>query len=559
MIEKCDVILVFVNNNEKEAVYNAFKERQTRDPLVEFGEVLTYHNFGNIGGAKVLGLQIEMGSTTPGGSAVAISEVLHEKNPQYVILVGIAFGMNRKKLKIGDILLSQKLSQYEVRKISTHKKGKEIEDIEILRGDTITAPERILGRFRALSGSNYWKGVPVHFGLMLSGEKLIDNPKFKGKLQKEYPEAIGGEMEAAGAYAAASLKKRDWIVVKAICDYADGTKKHNKQKNQEIAARNAAQLVFHVLEQGNFGGVFSLRSKKEKIEEDKTPSSKAAIKKMVKENIIKLLARKKMERFRQALNDRFNKEKKQKEHYDIDQMAWMFINMSVLDGVLTLDLAVKDCIETIKDADGSIDSINSTWLDSVSILGWIVLLGVDDEWADTANRCLANKGEQLDLLIPVNTPAGAEIAYSRLKQAQAHLRIHEPTQQVFGEQGIPCDDWNIEDGWHTPDKVITIKKALWKQLIKADPPGTGEFTKNMDAELNQTLLTRRKKGEHHYIAINRSCQNNPLLEEDVYKALINDLPDLEIFIIGSGDQGVAIIGEPQLHAQLREFFRNQPE
>jgi hypothetical protein len=282
------------------------------------------------------------------------------------------------------------------------------------------------------------------------------------------------------------------------------------------------------------------------------------IKTLVKENIIKLLGRKKMERFRQALNNRLNEGKKQKEQYEIDQMAAMLIDMSVLDAVLTLDLAVKDCIEAIKDADGSVDLINSTWLDSVSILGWIVLPGVDDEWANATSRCLADKGEHLDLVIPVITPAGAEIAYSRLKQAKAHLRIDESTKEVRGEQEIPCDDWDIEDGWHTPDKVITIKKSLWKQLIKADP-GSGEFTKNMDAELNQTLLTRRKKGEHHYIAINRSCQNNPLLEEDVYKALLNDLPDLEIFIIGSGDQGVAIIGEPELHAQLREFFRNQPE
>ena len=205
----------------------------------------------------------------------------------------------------------------------------------------------------------------------------------------------------------------------------------------------------------------------------------------------------------------------------------------------------------------TIDLINNIWNNSVSILGWIVLPGVDDEWANAASLCLANKGEHLDLVIPVNTQAGAEIAYSRLKQAQAHLRIEESTKEVLGEQGIPCDDWNIEVGWHTPDKVIEIKKALWKQLIKADP-GSGDFTKNMDAELNQTLLTRRKKGEHHYIAVNRSCRNNPLLEEDVYRALINDLPDLEIFTIGAGDQAVAIIGEPQLHAQLREFFRNQP-
>ena len=53
MSETCDVILVFVNENEKDAVYNAFKANHTRDPMVKFGEVLTYHDFGTIGGARV--------------------------------------------------------------------------------------------------------------------------------------------------------------------------------------------------------------------------------------------------------------------------------------------------------------------------------------------------------------------------------------------------------------------------------------------------------------------------------------------------------------------------
>jgi nucleoside phosphorylase len=559
MSETCDVILVFVNEREKDAVYDVFKKNPNRDPVVRFGDVLTYHDFGTIGGAKVLGLQTEMGSIAAGGSAVAISEVINEKNPQYVILVGVAFGMDRKKQHIGDILVSRQLSLYEARKIAAVKKGEEIVDIDIRRGDTITAPVRLLGRFRALSGSNSWQGAPVHFGLMLSGEKLIDNPKFKEKLQKEYPEALGGEMEAAGAYAAASLKKRDWIVVKAVCDYADGNKKRNKRKSQERAAANAAQLVFHVLEKGNFGGVFSKSGPGKTPEEKKTKSSKAAIKKQVKGNIIKLLDRGKMERFRNALTYRLNEEKGKQTAYDIGQMAAILIDMSVLDAILILDLATQDCIEAINDAEGDIDLIRSTWDTGVSILGWLVLMGVDDEWADNASRSLVDRGEHLKFFIPVNTQAGAEIAFSRLKQDRAHLRIDETTRQVLGEKGIQCDDWNIEDGWHTPDKVLTIKRTLWKQLIKADPPGTGEFTKNLDAELNQTLVTRHKKGEHHYIAINQSCRDNPLLQEDVYRALINDLPDLEIFLIGSEEQGVAIIGEPQLHAQLREFFRNQPE
>lgn len=250
MSRQCDVILVFVSEIEKAAVYNAFIEKYSHEPRVSVGEMLTYHDFGEIGGAKVLGLQIEMGSTTPGGSAAAIISALIEKAPDYVILVGIAFGMDREKQKIGDILVSNKLVQYEQERIAGSKNGVEV---VIPRGDIAAVPGGILGRFRALSGSNYWQGAPVHFGLMISGEKLVDNREFKRKLKETFPKAIGGEMEAAGAYAAARQYKRDWIVVKAVCDYADGYKKRNKQKDQKLAAANAAAFVFHTLEKGHFG------------------------------------------------------------------------------------------------------------------------------------------------------------------------------------------------------------------------------------------------------------------------------------------------------------------
>jgi nucleoside phosphorylase len=554
--EQCDVILVFVNDNEKNAVYNAFKERQSRDPVVKFGEVLTYHDFGSIGGAKVLGLQIEMGSTTRGGSSAALPEAIKETTPQYVILVGIAFGMDRKKQGLGDVLVSNKLALYEMRRIGTNKKG---EDVEIKRGDTAAASERILGKFRAWSSANHWQEAPVHFGLMVSGEKLIDNAQFKKKLTIEYPEAIGGEMEAAGAYVTAEFYKRDWIVVKAVCDYADGTKKHNKQKNQELAAKNAAQLVFHVLEHGNFGGVFLITGKKEKKEKEKGTSSKAEIKKKVTENIIKLLEKKKMKHFRQALKNRLNEENNETEQFESHQMAAILINKSVLEAVSTLNVALKKCIEDIEDIDGDDDLIDRTWTDSVNILGWLVLLGVDDEWAKKTVQYMAEKEDSLELIIPVKTVAGVEIAVSRLKETKAILDRDKITYQVKGEQSISCDQWsNIEVGWDIDDKVIMIKTALWKTLIKQNPPGSGEFTKDMDTELNETILAKKEMGEYHYIAVDRSCQYHPLLEKQVYTELIKDLPSLEIFFIQKDDREVAIIGESQLHARLRLFFDNKP-
>jgi nucleoside phosphorylase len=65
-------------------------------------------------------------------------------------------------------------------------------------------------------------------------------------------EAIGGEMEAAGVWASADLRKRDWGVVKSICDWGDGHKGDHKEEHQALAARHAAEFVAHAARSGLF-------------------------------------------------------------------------------------------------------------------------------------------------------------------------------------------------------------------------------------------------------------------------------------------------------------------
>ena len=59
-------------------------------------------------------------------------------------------------------------------------------------------------------------------------------------------------MEAAGLYAACAEADVDWVVVKAICDWADGKKQLNKEQRQKTAADNAARFVLHAIAQGGF-------------------------------------------------------------------------------------------------------------------------------------------------------------------------------------------------------------------------------------------------------------------------------------------------------------------
>jgi WD40 repeat protein/nucleoside phosphorylase len=260
---KIDVLLVTVTQVEAQAVFTVFMGDADRAFQRRYIGDKTYFDLGTLNGAHIMMVQSEMGAGGPGGALLVVDEGIRMLSPSAVIMVGIAFGMDDKTLSIGDILVSQQLLGYEVQKVVTNKEGL----MEVIpRGDRPRAGTRLLDRLN--NGVLDWHGPRVEFGLILSGDKLIDSQIFRDQLRRFAPEAIGGEMEGTGLYAAAQRRKVDWIVVKAICDWADGNKGQGKSSRQQLAAENAARFTRHVLELGGFvedvpDGVTSSRRKRE--------------------------------------------------------------------------------------------------------------------------------------------------------------------------------------------------------------------------------------------------------------------------------------------------------
>ncbi len=240
---KADVLLVTVAEVEARAVLTLFPKSK----LYHIGDQ-SYHDLGMIGEARVFMVQSEMGAGGQSGSILTIQEGIAALQPSAVIMVGIAFGVNENKQYIGDILVSRQIMDYDLQRIGTDNHGKLI---IIPRGDRPSASPRMLSRFRA--AANYWETPPkVKFGLVLSGAKLVDNQDFRDQLLKFETEAIGGEMEGGGLYAAAQRKKVDWLLVKAICDWGDGHKKQDEDQRQKESAENAARFTLYVIEKGGF-------------------------------------------------------------------------------------------------------------------------------------------------------------------------------------------------------------------------------------------------------------------------------------------------------------------
>jgi nucleoside phosphorylase/Tfp pilus assembly protein PilF len=241
----CDVLLVTVTQVEAQAVLTFLQEDLGHKLERLFIGDKTYYDLGVIGGARIFLVQSEMGSGGPSGSLLTVTEGIRVLSPSAVVMVGIAFGIDPQRQRIGEILVSRQLSGYELQRVSNGSSGQLVINP---RGDRPQASTRLLDRFR--SGHLDWRGPAVHFGLVLSGEKLVDHQSFRDQLRTLEPEAIGGEMEGAGLYAAAQRAKVDWILVKAICDWADGNKHQHKRQRQQRAAKNAARFTLHILRQG---------------------------------------------------------------------------------------------------------------------------------------------------------------------------------------------------------------------------------------------------------------------------------------------------------------------
>ncbi len=240
-----NILIVTVTKTETRAIHEIFLPKEKEWPQLGTGDGdNTYYDLGVLqNGVPVCMVQSEPSSATPGGAMSTISKAIKELRPQAVIMCGIAFGLQQNTQQLGDILIAKQIQCYEFQKVDI-KRGR-----RIARGDRSTSSERLLDRFR--NGDNQWQEkAKTHFGVVLSGEKLVNDPDFRNSLLWEEPEALGGEMEGAGLYVAARDTKADWILVKAISDWGDGSKNDDVQL---LAAHNAARFVLHVLQVGRWG------------------------------------------------------------------------------------------------------------------------------------------------------------------------------------------------------------------------------------------------------------------------------------------------------------------
>ena len=152
--------------------------------------------FGEIGALK-----IALCRSPTKGSAQALSFVKNAVKvlrPKAVFWVGFCAGLNEKKVKSGDVVISSKLRTYAREKVT--------EKITIDRNIAVPLYKNLLdlvttadhGWNPPLKDEEELEVKVVKDGVILNGPKVVDNKRLRAQLVEQCPEATALEMEGEG-------------------------------------------------------------------------------------------------------------------------------------------------------------------------------------------------------------------------------------------------------------------------------------------------------------------------------------------------------------------------
>lgn len=194
-----DILLVTVKDCEFLSCYaylrNSFKRYFDSLGYVYFGDVVDDQD-ANV---KVALIRCCEGSTGPGSSLITVKNAATVLRPKGVIAVGCCSGLNKEKTKLGDVVVSVKLTTYASKIVLRDNQ-------EQSTGTRNLVSPRFLQLIRYVADG--WKAplkipaereVKVHSnGEFLSGPEKVSAERRREELVRSHPQAMAIEMEGEG-------------------------------------------------------------------------------------------------------------------------------------------------------------------------------------------------------------------------------------------------------------------------------------------------------------------------------------------------------------------------
>lgn len=233
---------------ERAALEHLLRERLTsviRDPAL--GDVWSLSiDSSEKPGSILRGLLVSLGGVGRVDSALATISTLRTWRPRYVVLVGVAGGFRAQGVRLGDVIVSTEIVDYNLGKIRS-------EDIELRPRRTVPSARMLKAARSVAAGARYQSAQDrsssapaVHFGPVASGDFVVASGGFVERLLRAERRLLGVEMEAAGVIAAIAHQRSqvELLVVRGIADLSDESKSDDHMAE---ACSSAAQFAVEML------------------------------------------------------------------------------------------------------------------------------------------------------------------------------------------------------------------------------------------------------------------------------------------------------------------------
>ena len=172
---------------------------------------LGYVYFGNIGEdgetkQKIALMKCNAGSASPGGSTIVAQKAVGALRPKAVISVGYCASVNRGKAKLGDVVVSAKLTTY----APTKHTDDGIEEL----GHSVPPKRHLADLIKSvdegweapLQNSDELDVKVDRDGVFLSGPEEVKSQERCAQLRKRFPNAVAIEMQGEGSGEIKQLK-----------------------------------------------------------------------------------------------------------------------------------------------------------------------------------------------------------------------------------------------------------------------------------------------------------------------------------------------------------------
>jgi nucleoside phosphorylase/tetratricopeptide (TPR) repeat protein len=157
----------------------------------------------------------------------ACGDAIRRFAPRYVLLVGIAGGIAKNGVSLGDLLLSDQVADYELAKITPAGASIRWQVHPVDQRLLIAAQNHAGGDLAETAATRPQPGRPrVHVGPVCTGNKVVADDSLADQLRDVWVKLIGVEMEAGGVAnaVAQSARRPGFFMIRGVSDLADADK-----------------------------------------------------------------------------------------------------------------------------------------------------------------------------------------------------------------------------------------------------------------------------------------------------------------------------------------------